>query len=51
MLRIGDVPVTTARQRERRGRPTLGIAVAVERHLRIKASSELWQFTDPDVEA
>ena len=23
-------------------------AVAIERHFRVKASTELWQFTDPD---
>lgn len=50
MLRIGDVPVNSPLDKESAvGRLTLGIAVLAERHFRIKASSELWQFTDPDV--
>jgi hypothetical protein len=50
MLRVGDVPITSALDKESAvGRLTLGTAVLVERHLRVKASTELWQFTDPDV--
>ena len=50
MLRLGDVPVTSPLDKESAvGRLTLGTAVLVERHFRIKASSEVWQFTDPDV--
>ncbi len=50
LLRVGDVPVTSPLDKESAvGRATLGVAVLVERHFRIKASSELWQFTDPDV--
>ena len=50
LYRVGDVPITSPLDKESAvGRATLGIAVLVERHLRIKASSELWEFTDPDV--
>jgi hypothetical protein len=50
MLRIGDVPVTSPLDKESAvGRVTLGTAVLIERHLRLKASAELWEFTDPDV--
>ncbi len=50
LYRVGDVPITSPLDKESAvGRATLGIAVLVERHLRIKASTELWEFTDPDV--
>lgn len=50
LLRIGDVPVNSPLDKESAvGRVTLGTTVLLERHLRVKASSELWQFTDPDV--
>ncbi len=50
LLRIGDVPVDSPLDHESAvGRATLGLAVLVERHLRVKASSELREFTDPDV--
>lgn len=50
MLRVGDVPITSPLDKESAvGRATLGMAFLVERHLRLKASSELWYFTDPDV--
>jgi hypothetical protein len=50
LLRLGDVPVNSPLDKESAvGRATLGVAVLVERHLRIKASTELWEFTDPDV--
>jgi hypothetical protein len=29
-------------------RGTLGLALAVERNLRLKCSAEVWQFSDPD---
>jgi hypothetical protein len=50
MLRVGDVPVDSPLDKVSAvGRATLATAFLVERHLRIKASAELWQFTDPDV--
>ena len=50
LLRLGNVPVTSALDKESAvGRFTLGAAYLVERHLRLKASAELWEFTDPDV--
>ncbi len=50
LLRLGDVLVTSALDKESAvGRLTLGVAVLVERHFRVKASTELWEFTDPDV--
>jgi len=50
MVRAGDVPVDSPLDHlSAVGRATVGIAVLAERHLRFKASSELWEFTDPDV--
>ena len=50
MLRVGDVPVDSPLDKVSAvGRATLGTAILVERHFRVKASAELWQFTDPDV--
>ena len=50
LLRVGDVSVLSALDTTSAvGRLTLGTAVLVERHLRLKASTELWEFTDPDV--
>jgi hypothetical protein len=50
MLRVGDVPITSPLDKESAvGRLTVGVAVLVERHFRVKASTELWEFTDPDV--
>jgi hypothetical protein len=49
MLRVGDVPITSPLDKVSAvGRFTLGTAVLIERHFRIKASTEIWQFSDPD---
>ncbi len=50
LLRIGDVPVNSPLDKESAvGRATVAASILVERHLRVKASTEFWEFTDPDV--
>ncbi len=50
MLRVGDVLITSPLDKVSAvGRATLGASILVERHFRLKASTEVWQFTDPDV--
>jgi hypothetical protein len=45
MYRIGNVPVSSPLDKEAWvGRGTLGVAYLVERHLRLKASAEYWEF-------
>jgi len=47
MYRVGNVPATSPLDKESYvGRATLAFAYLVERHLRLKASTELWQFSD-----
>jgi hypothetical protein len=49
LYRLGNVPVTSALDKESYvGRATLGGSYLVERHLRLKASAELWQFSGAD---
>jgi hypothetical protein len=49
MMRYGNVDASTGlRDGSSVLRYTIGSAFAVERGLRIKVSSELWQFNDPD---
>lgn len=47
LYRKGNVLVGSTLDKESAvGRATLGVAYLVERHLRLKASTEFWQFTD-----
>jgi hypothetical protein len=49
MYRTGNVLATSELSDESSVlRGTLGLALAVERNLRLKCSAELWQFSDPD---
>lgn len=47
MLRVGNVPMSSPLDKTSWvARATLGVAYLVERHLRLKASTELWEFSD-----
>jgi hypothetical protein len=49
MFRVGNVAMSSPLDKESWvGRGTLGVAYLVERHLRLKASTEFWQFSDAD---
>jgi hypothetical protein len=49
MRRSGNVEATSPLGRSSLvGRATLGVTYLIERGLRLKASSELWDFSDPD---
>jgi hypothetical protein len=49
MYRVGNVPATsTLRRRSTVVRETLGLTYALDRSVRIKGSTELWEFTDED---
>jgi hypothetical protein len=52
MYRVGNVlavaPNNELSSKSSVIRETLGVAIAVERNFRIKASGELWEFSDPD---
>jgi hypothetical protein len=49
MYRVGNVPATSdLRRRSTVVRETLGLAYALDRSVRIKGSTELWEFSDED---